>query len=212
MPISINNTSYFDITQIQLSSTLNNYYGQELSTATQLIETIEMGTNIHIAHNLSLNVPMLLSSATVLLFEDTEFTVDVLVDFKYASALGFQIGLVNMSVPWGAPLYGLNFSGIGLFQFNGTHLVTNCTVEFENHSFLDVNGTVQLTAYNHLDEYLGVGIHEFNVASHSQLDASFEVALLMEYPFAYSGNGTIKITLDLDFLDYPHNLGSITYG
>jgi hypothetical protein len=149
---------------------------------------------------------------TYLLFRDTEFILDFSIVFKYAYILGFQLSLMNMSIPWGAPLYSLNLTEVGPPSFNGTHLLTDITLEVENHSFLDIYGNLTLRVYNEMEGYLGSGRGLVCVPSGSRLSEPIEIVIKIEDPSRYTGEGYVEAYLELPMIDHSFELRRVDYG
>ena len=212
IPISVNNTGYYDLSEFQLATELKTINGTTLVANSVIIEAIKRGRTESASLNVSLSLQDLLSNMTYLLFNDTEFKIDFSMGFGYAHALGFQMEMMNTSMPWGAPLYGLNITEIGTPTFNGSQLRIDITLILENHSFFDVNGTLHLEALNEANEYIGYGRSLINLPSNTKLNEPIKVAIAIENPFNYTGKGTIKAEFEHMYSDYPVELEEISYG
>ena len=211
-PVSVNNTGYYDVSEFKITTELKTINGTTLVANSVVIEEIKRGRAESASLNLSLSLQDLLSNMTYLLYNDTEFKIDFSMGFGYAHALGFRMEMMNTSMPWGAPLYGLNITEIGTPIFNGAHLLIEITLVLENHSLFDVHGTLNLEAFNETDEYIGYGRSLINVPSNTRLSEPIEVAIAIENPLNYTGKGTIKVEFEHSFIEYPLELGRVSYG
>jgi hypothetical protein len=211
IPLIVNNTGYYDITEFKIMSTLEDINGTILTSNSMNLGEIMKGTAESAMFNTSLSFSTFLSNMTYLLFNDTELKIDLSIGFRYAKALGFQLDVEDMLIPWGAPLYGLNITEIGSPSFNGTHLVVDVTLELENHSFFDVNGTFSIEAYNEVEDYIGAGQGVVTVPSYSRFDETIEVVFILDNPLNYTGKGTITFAFTIPTIDYSVRL-SMEYG
>ncbi len=212
MPITVNNTGYYGMTEFNVTTTLKDHSGMTLATNSTEIPEIGTGQNESTLLNMSLGLADLLSNMTNLLFNDTELSLDFAISFRYAYAFGLQISMGNMSIPWGAPLYGLDLKEAGPPDFNGTHLQMNVTLEVENHSFLDIAGTVNFRVYNEEGKRIGSGRVLLHVPSNSRLSGPIQVTSEIESPLDFTGKGYLEAYLDLPIIDGSLELGRLDYG
>jgi hypothetical protein len=212
MPMTINNTGYYDMSDFKITTTLKDYNGTTLTAKSTIIEEIKKGSTEFRLHNLSLSLTDILSNMTYLLFHDTEFKMDFSIGFKYAYTLSFQLGMMNMSMPWEAPLYGLNVTDLDPSSFNGTHLLADITLGVENHSFFDIAGNLTLKVYNEMEGYLGSGIGLVHVPSGSRFSERIETVIEIVDPLGYTGEGYVEGYLELPMIDHSFELGRLDYG
>ena len=212
MPVMVNNTGYYDITECNTTVTLKDYNGTRLVANSTFIQEIQKGSTAASLLNLSLSLDDIISKMTYLLFNDTELKMDRSVGFRYAYALAFHLNVMNTSMPWGAPLYGITMKEDKPPSFNGTHLTLDVFLELENHSFFDIDGTLYLEAYNEANVYLGSERRIVNIPSNSGFSEIIKVPIPIENPSNYTGKGNIEVYFELPTYDYTFRLGSVSYG
>ena len=81
-------------------------------------------------------------------------------------------------------------------------------VEFENHAFFDVNGTVHLKVYNSEGQYIGSGDRAINVEAGHGYGGLVEVVI---DPLNFTGSGYVEISFENPMFGYVE-LGRIDYG
>ena len=212
IPITVNNTGYYDMTDFNITTMLSDINGTTIITNSTLIEKIEKGSAESRSHNLSLTLTNILSNMTYLLFDDTEFKIDFSVGFRCAYAVSLQLDVMNTSMPWGAPLHGLTLPGVRLSGFNGTHLTLEVSLEFENRSFFDIAGNLNLRVYNESGGYIGSGKGTVNVSSHSGFSGTLLIPIEIENPLNYTGKGHAEVYFELPIVAYTFELGGFSYG
>jgi len=212
VPITVNNTGYFDINDFNISAVLKDANGTTLTASSIFVPEIKKGSAETRLYNLSMNLADILSNMEYLLFNDTEFKIDFSVGFRYAKALGFELAMRNASMPWGAPLCGLTLRGLQISSFNTTHILVNLYLEFKNHSFFDIVGNLLLKVYNETGGYIGSGMASVNVSSNSTLSGPIPATISMENPLNFTGRGSIEVFLDLPTYNYTLRMGSVSYG
>ena len=212
MPISVNNTGYYDMTDFNITTTLKDPNGAVLAANTTRIPEVKIRQTETRLHNLTLDLTQILSEMTYLLFSDTEFKIDLSVSFRCANALGFQLAIANMSTPWGAPLYGLNLTETSPPNFDGTDLSIYLTLEVENHSFLDIAGELSFRVYNDMGKRIGTGTQLLQLPPHSGLTGPIELIFEIENPSDFTGKGHLEAHLNLPVISQSVELGRLDYG
>lgn len=212
MPITVNNTGYYDMTELNVSTNLRDLDGAALASSSTEIREIKTGISESTLHNLSLSVKDILSNTTYLLFSDTELRLDLSIAFRYAYAFSFHVNLGNMSMPWGAPLYGLNLREAEPPSFNGTHLLMDITLDVENHSFLDMAADLDLRIYDQMGRHIGSGTALLHAPPLSRLSGPVEAVFEIENPMYLSDTGYLEAYLIIPMIDDSIELGRLDYG
>lgn len=212
MPIAINNTGYYEINEFTITTTLEDKDGRLIATNTTTMTGIKRGDSRSEVHVLSLSFNDLLSKMDYLLFNDAEIKLLVSVGFKYAYALGFQISMANLSMPWGAPFYGLSLKELNVRGSNSTHLFLELDLDFENHFFLDVGGPLYLTVYNEDGEQIGKGIGLLYVPSGGRPEEPIPVTVTLTSPELSTGRGYADVSFQFPISENPIEFGRIEYG
>lgn len=119
-----------------------------------------------------------------LLFEDTELSYTVNVEWTWAGApLAFSH---PVSLEWGAPLYGLTVGSPSASIYNSSCLLIQVPLGFENHSpYIDLETTASLTLLNASTlQPVGMGVLPITVSSGG----------------AFEGLATLYVNIDEEFL------------
>jgi len=212
MPITINNTGFYDINEFEITTTLQDSGGSLIATNATRITEIRRGETRSEVHVLSLSFDDFFSRMKPFLFNDTEIKLLISVGFKYAYALGFQVSIANLSMPWGAPFYGLNLKELNIRGSNGTHLFCELNLDFENHFFLDIGGPLYLAMYNEKGEEIGKGMGLFYVPSGGRLEEPIPVIVALTHPESFTGRGYGDVSFQFPISENPIELGRIEYG
>ena len=192
LPFLINNTGFYDITDLNITTVIADTEGKAISLSTTFVPLITAGSNAEVVHNISLSLSDL--NLTALAFEDTNFEINTIVALKFARAIPVQMS-TNASIPWGAPLSNLSVGEIG-YSFNGTHLIGTVSLSFENHSpFISVTGTIRYEFYNNEGEYLGSGATNVDVPPYSGYQGQME--LVLSDPTKLTPSGEIHVYFDM---------------
>jgi len=133
------------------------------------------------------------------------------IGFRYAHVLSFQITVTNTTMPWGAPFSALNLTGVSHPLFNGTHLLLDVALEFENHSFSDVMGTLHFKAYNRGGTYIGSGEDFLYAPIGSGPIEPVNAVITVDNFSNITGEGYLEVSLDTSFLENPLELGRLDY-
>lgn len=166
LPFSINNTGFYDISDLNMTTPVADQDGTLISTSTTFVPNIPRGGSVNETHVTSVSLDDIISkNLTYLFFNDTTFNLNVSIGLKIAHIIPLQL-TVETNMSWGAPLYNLSIEEFDHpCLYNSTHLSTTAWLNFENHSPFDVNGTLRLEVFNESDEYVGFGtdwLNEYN--------------------------------------------------
>jgi len=211
MPIIINNTGLYDISEFEVTTTLKDSDGVIIATNTTRIAKIRKGDLKSEIHILSLGPKVLFSRMKRLLFNDTEMKMLISTGFKYAYALGFQISIVNITIPWGAPFHGLTLKSLNIRDFNGTHLFLELNLRFENHFFTDIGGALYLLMYNEEGEMIGEGIGYLSVPSGGRFEEPILFIVNLTRVESFTGEGYAELFLQIPIIEEPIKFGRISY-
>jgi len=211
MPIIVNNTGAFDINDFQITTTFKDSNGFVILENSTVIQEVQKGQLKSATHTLTMSFLDILSNRTNLLFNDTEFKIDFSIGFRYTYLLGFQMSLKNMSISWGAPLYGLRVTGVNLIPINETYLLMELQLEVENHSFLDVGAIFRLTIYNENGRQVGTGTGGIFIPQGQRLTTSQALVELTD-PTNFTGRGHVKISIEIPEILEHYDLPEVYYG
>ncbi len=196
-PLIINNSGYYPVSDLNLTTRLIDNRGTLISTSTTFLPLITHNSNLEKTHNISLSLNDL--NLTHFLFEDSNFTADLSITMKIARAFSLQTA-TDMVIPWGAPLYKFSIGEI-TYRSNGTHYLGDVPISFENHSpFLSVTGIIRFEVYNNRSEYVGSGEKFVDVPSHSGYGDQIE--LIIDYPANITANGQARVSFETSMFSF----------
>ena len=212
LPILVNNTGYYEIDEFRIATTLKDENGRLIVTNSTLMKNIGRGEFKYGTHMVSLSFADIFSKMRAYLFNDTNIKLSILIGFKYASVLEFQVSMVNVSIPWRAPFYGLRLKSLILRESNGTHLFFDLDMDVENHFVSDIGGLLCLTIYNEKGMRVGEGVGLLYLPSGERLEEPIMVVASLTDPEAFTGKGYAEITFQLPVIDELVEFGRVKYG
>ena len=175
VPLFVNNSGFYDLTELNMTVDVIDYNGSLLSASSTFVASIPRNSGVDTAHNVSMNLDDATSQLQFYLFNDAVFNIDMSLKVKFASAVPFQVSM-NTTIPWGAPLYNFSVGQVSFNYLNLTHQEVIISVSFENHSpYFGVDGFMRVEIYNDNDELLGFTVSGLNVPSHSSYDGQVEM-------------------------------------
>ncbi len=146
LPFAFNNTGFYDISELNVTTCIRDYNGTLISTSTTFVSLIPHGSNVEEAHNISISLDEIVSkNLTYLFFNNGNFSVEIFAGLKFAYIFPFQIS-INTTMPWGAPLN--NFS-IGEISFDYEDQKVTIPLSFKNDSPFDVSCNIHFDIYNY---------------------------------------------------------------
>ena len=151
MPFYINNTGYYDISDINLTTVLKDSGGYIVARGETLVPVIPAGRRVNLRHDVYVGLDEIIGRMEYLLFNDTMLDLNASFSLRLAYVLGARLH-TSLMVPWGAPLNNLTVSRAAYNPDNGTLILY---VSFENHSPFTVEGNAYLTVYNNRSEVIG---------------------------------------------------------
>ena len=169
VPFSIENKGFYDIADLNITTLIKENNGALVSNSSTVVPLISSGSKVDSAHNISIALDEMTSASLArLLFNDTNFTVDMSLALKYAHVIPLQISTSFQNFTWGAPLYNLSIGDVQSIElYNSTHVRAILPLSFENHSFFTLNGTVRTVIVNTGDQKVGGSTTHVNVPANS---------------------------------------------
>lgn len=171
IPLFINNTGFYEITEINITTHIKDYDNKTISTSTTIVPALPPSNNIQKTHNITLNISNLTKEFAYLAFNDSVFNMYTLATLRFARVVPVQISL-NATMPWGAPFS--NFS-IGDISLNYAEKRLIAPLSFENHAFFSINGTMRLEVYNEKNEQISTTEVPIEVPAGSEFRGSVEM-------------------------------------
>jgi hypothetical protein len=156
LPLMFGDTGLYDIADFNITTLIKDSYGLSISESSTFIPVIPRAS-----HNLTVELDMLLNPSQMatgnlayLLFNDTDLTVDAFLKLNFARAIPIELS-TNISMPWGAPLYGLSIDNISVTMLSPASFRAFVPLSYENHAFFDLDGTVELQLIDNAGNELG---------------------------------------------------------
>jgi len=213
-PFTVNNTGYFEISELRITTVLKDPKGTDITDATTIFEKIPSGLPDSKRHNLSLSINDIVNkNLTYLFFNDAKFLMDTIVELRYANILRFKVLIPNASMPWGAPFSNFRLGEPSIpkpIPGEPNVFSTGFPVSFENHSPFPIRGTISVNVYNQGWVFLGSGNKPFNVESNSFYSDQVWVEISEESLRNYTGKGYLEIRFVTDTSSFK--LPVVTYG
>lgn len=208
--LSVNNTGYYDISDLNVTTVLMDSKGMIISENSTFIDRITKGLATTKQHCLSINLVDILSNVTNLT-RDTEFKMEISVGLKYAEALTFQLAMTNISYPWGAPVHNFSLNITDPPKSNGTHLLLKTLVEFENHAFFDISGIIHLDIYNSDGGYVGSGNKTVHVEAAHGYSSLEDIVIYPVNLSNFTSSGYVVVSFEIPMFG-KFEMGRIDYG
>jgi len=175
IPIILYNGGFYDISKFNITTRVRDCRGMTITRSSTLVPLVSAGANTTITHSISLAIEQAATNnLSHLLFDDSDLEVDAAVRLTYARAFPFEISL-NLSMPWGAPFANLTLGDISITPLNLTHARVRIPLSFENHSFLTMNGTMQLEIVDYTNHVVGIGSTGFDAPPDSRFETNVEI-------------------------------------
>jgi hypothetical protein len=171
-PFYINNTGFYDFTDVNFTVSVNDAVGK-LSAASVLIPTVRAGSSVDSSLIINVSVAKLSPRTFALLTNDVDLSLDVSASFGLAHAITFGLS-TNFSQPWRAPFH--NFTVLAV-TYNASIAQLSITVSFENHATYPLYGSFTLQAYNNRSKCIGYFQDEVNVQPSSPFSGSYEFGI-----------------------------------
>jgi hypothetical protein len=172
MPFYINNTGFYDLSDISVHIQIGRE-NKTISAVSAQLPNVPAGTKMDSSFNFSFSLKELVSKYSELLTNDTELDVNASLHLRVAYAIAFEASM-GFTTHWGAPLYNLTIYNIA---YNGISHVFSFSISFENHAPYPVNGTLKANLYNSTNAFVGSSTQHVNVSSGAKFDMSFAIAV-----------------------------------
>ena len=171
MPFCVNNTGYYDISNVNLTTVLKDKKGGIIAQGETFILAIRAGSKVNASHNIYVSLDKLSGDMEYLLFNDTLLDLNASFSLRFAHVLGVTLN-TNLTVPWGAPIHNFTVSTV---TYDPVTQKLSISVTFENHSPLTVEGNLHIILYNANNETIGNQYLSLEVASQDLFVGSVEI-------------------------------------
>jgi len=192
IPLFINNTGFYDLSNLNVRTSVADHDGTLISASTTSAENIPRGGSINETHAISVGIGDIISkNLTHLLFNDSTLVLDLSVGLKIAHVIPLQVS-TSLNMSWGAPLYDPAIRIVDSPEpYNSTHFNMTAELSFENHSPFDIDGTLSLEVFNERDEFLGLWGGLLSAHSGEPHNEQVTVYIPSDAIFKFSGSGEV---------------------
>jgi len=150
-PFYINNTGYYDLSDINVTILIGRN-NTTLAAFSSPLLNVPAGTTLNSSYDLSFDIEKIVSKSTELLTDDTTLNLSISTFFEIAYVMSLGVS-TNMTTSWGAPFYNLTVSEV---SWNFSTQEFTVVLSFENHACFTVNGTILLEMCNSRSELIGL--------------------------------------------------------
>jgi hypothetical protein len=177
LPLTLYNGGFYDISGLNITTLARDYSGSLVTSSTTLAPIVSGGATATLRHNMSISLEQAATSdLSHLLFMDSEFEVNAHLRLVYARVFPFEISF-NTSMPWGAPFANLTLGAIMVAPVNLTHFQVSIPVSFENHSYLEMDGVVDLEIVDNTNNLVGASSTSFIAPPGSPSETTVEILM-----------------------------------
>lgn len=202
LPIYIDNRGYYSLKEFNLTTVFSDSEGGKLSSSSTFVPVIQHGQNTSILHNVTLSLSSIMEKGQQYLFNDSSLNCRVVAGLNFAELLPAQLSM-NVTFPWGAPLYGFS---LGQPQFKLADLSqvgVSVPLSFENHAVFDVVGDARIELYDDSNSILAEAQIMLNVPKQTtyfnilEFDVPFDDMSLSSYQ-----SGHVNVYFSTSMFDY----------
>lgn len=172
MPIYVNNTGFYDISEANVKIKIFKA-NITLATVSKTLPDIPAGRTVNTSCVFTANIRDIFQKAPILLTEDTSLDVNAMLHFRVAYTIAFNIAN-NFSTLWGAPFHNLTIHDIA---YNNTRHVLSFYMGFNNHAAFSLNSPLTIELLNSSNETIGMASIGLDVPSGDSFQELVEVAV-----------------------------------
>ncbi len=173
LPLNIDNQGYYSLKDFNITTSLFDATGSEITKASTFVPAIPYGENVTVMHNVTISTDDLVSQGETYLFHDSNLTLSVLAGINFAEFLPAQIS-TNVSIPWGAPFYNFGLGQPAYAISNNANAEMTVPLSFENHAAFDLTGNIRVELYDNSNSLLSQSQVTLNAPQHSIYNSNFE--------------------------------------
>ncbi len=192
-PFYINNTGFYDISDVNLTVVVTNG-NQTLSKFSEILPRIPAKQRVESNYTLSLDLDEIFTKDKTLLTNNTNLDTDVSASFTVAYAITFGVS-VTTTVPWDAPFCNLTVSAAPYDALSQKFLIS---IGFHNKAMFPVNGNFTIELYNNENDFICSANQYIDVSPETHYQTTME--LLLDDPTKMTDNGIFRIYFNGIFL------------
>ena len=186
MPFYMNNTGFYDLSDISINIKIGRE-NKTISTSSTQLPNVPAGTMANSSCDISFSLEELVLKYSELLTNDTELGVNASLRLRVAYAIAFEASM-EFTIHWDAPLYNLTIYDVA---YNSANRTFSFSISFDNHAPYPVNGTLTTNLYNSINALIGSDIKYVNVPSRDKFNKSF--AITLDPTATMTPNGVIRL-------------------
>jgi hypothetical protein len=198
IPITIINKGLYNVDYLNVTTKILDQEGFEITNGSTFIPVIEKGQQVTATHNMTVDVNDLVQRNRNYLFNDTTLEINEIGSIRIAGIIPVEASM-NISMPWGAPLYNFTLGQYRYILVNYTYVSVTIPISFDNHASFDLNGNIQTRMYNNTDGLIGVGLTDIDVLQNSPYNGQIEFVVQTK---EMTESGHFEVYLHTSFFDY----------
>jgi hypothetical protein len=184
-PFYVNNTGFYDLTDLN-ATVIFISRGSMVAETSTLLPIVAAGSAVNSSYATSLDLADVAARNPELLFEDGQISLNVHASFRVAYVIRLGVS-TNFTAQWQSPFYNLTAYDL---RYDAALQQLSATVNFQNHAFFAVNGSVRLELYNNRSELIGSMMRDVDVQSNMSFHESFALNVV---PSMVTGNGFVRV-------------------
>lgn len=184
MPFYINNTGFYDLSDIDINIQISRK-NKTISSSSVHLPNVSAGTKADSSFNFSVSLEELVLKDSELLTNDAELDVNASLSLRVAYAIAFGTS-VEFTTFWRAPFHNLTIYDL---TYNMTHVTFS--VSFDNHISNQISGPLKVELYNSTNAPIGSATQNVHILPQESFQTSF--AIKIADPTTMTHNGVIRI-------------------
>jgi len=185
MPFYINNTGFYDLSDIGINIQIGRKNKTISASSTQL-PNVPAGTMVNSSCDISFSLEELVLKDSELLTNDTELDVNASLRLRVAYAIAFEASM-GFTTHWGAPFHNLTICDI---TYNSATHTFSFSVSFDNHAFYPVNGSLTAKLYNSTGALIRLAMQNVTVSPEESFQKPFAIPI---DPTTMTSKGVIRV-------------------
>ena len=197
LPFSIDNNGYYEIADLNLKTRVTDLNGTLIDETKTFVQSIPQGSAVNATHTILIDLDSITSGLDYepLLFDDSEFNVEIFAGLNFARAVPVQLS-TNTTIPWGAPLADFSVGSATVSPINLTHAEASMLVTFDNHAVLDLTGTLKLELYDDSQSIITSGATVIDAPSQQSYSDRIVMYLSPQDASMVRGSGRVHVIFE----------------
>ncbi len=195
MPVYVNNTGFYDLSEITVTIKITKE-NRTISTLATTLPDVPARTMASSNCTISSSLAELFAQDRELLTNTATLIMRATLHFRVAYAIAFN-GTMNFPVDWGAPFNNLD---INVINYNLTSGTVSVSINFDNDAYFDLSGPLLIKLYNAEEELISSSQMNLNISSQTHFQDLFEMTV--SDPSKMSNSGSIRLYfLDMEIFE-----------